>query len=131
MTVAFSPDGSMLVAGYDDGALRLWDPTTGAVLRVIAAHRNNVLDVAFSPDGRVLASGGYDNLVRTWDVATGTQLRELDGHRGDRLDSAHSEPGRVTQPTHIPRPLSPAELEKGGAGSPRKGPPRHSKWRGD
>jgi WD40 repeat protein len=92
MTVAFSPDGSMLVAGYDDGALRIWDPKTGAVLRVIAAHRNNVLDVTFSPDGQELASGGYDNLVRTWDVATGTQLRELDGHRGDVYALAYRPP---------------------------------------
>jgi WD40 repeat protein len=92
MTVAFSPDGSMLVAGYDDGALRIWDSKTGAVLRVIAAHKNSVLDVTFSPDGQALASGGYDNLVRTWDVATGTQLRELDGHRGDVYAVAYRPP---------------------------------------
>ena len=37
--VAFSPDGSMLATTGDDGALRLWDPTTGDLAEDVRVRR--------------------------------------------------------------------------------------------
>ena len=71
-TVAFSPDGRTLAAGYYDFTIRVWDisdPAHPAPLGTpLVGHTNIVVSVAFSPDSRVLASGGYDHTVRLWDV---------------------------------------------------------------
>jgi WD40 repeat protein len=66
-TAVFSPDGAMLIAGKQDGALRIWDVATGTVLTDFPAHQSAVTTLAFSPDGRLLASGARDASVLVWD----------------------------------------------------------------
>src|SRR6516162_3403221 len=79
-SVAFSPDGKVLVSGGWDDTIRLWDVTTGKELRKIDAHKAMVGRVVFSPDGKILASrGGLDGTVRLWDPTTGTQLQKFVG----------------------------------------------------
>lgn len=87
-SVAFGQvDGRPVVAtGSDDYTARLWDPTTGQLLRKpLAGHRNSVRSVAFGQvDGyTVLATGSGDATVRLWDVATGQPVGlPLEKHEG-------------------------------------------------
>lgn len=67
-SLAFSPDGSLLAAAYGDGHLRLWNPSTGALLADLAAHTRPAAALAFSPDGRLLASGGLDGEIVFWAI---------------------------------------------------------------
>jgi WD40 repeat protein len=66
-TALFAPDGTMLLAGKQDGAVRLWDVATGTVLLDFAAHQSPVAALAFSPDGKLLATGARDSSVLIWD----------------------------------------------------------------
>jgi len=63
----FSPDGKLLATAYLDGAVQLWETTTGEPLQ----HENVVWTVAFSPDGRLLATGSSDGTGRLWEVTSG------------------------------------------------------------
>jgi WD40 repeat protein len=69
MSVAFSPDGSILASGSSDKTVRLWDAATGAHLHTLERHADAIMSVAFSPDGSILASGSSDKTVRLWDAA--------------------------------------------------------------
>ena len=95
--VAFSPDGTILASGDDDGTVRLWDVATRRPIGgPLTGHAGSVNAVAFSRDGRTLASGGHDGTVRLWDVATRRQFGgPLTGHTGAVVSVAFSPDGRT------------------------------------
>ena len=65
--MAFSPDGTLIVSGGIDYAVRLWDATTGQQIGPqLIGHKGLVTSVGFSPDGTRIASGSTDGTVRLW-----------------------------------------------------------------
>jgi hypothetical protein len=78
--VDVSQDGRLLVTGGHDGTVRLWDTTSGRVMRTFQGHRGAVTGVSLSADTRRIASGGYDGTVRVWDASSGEEVVVLRGH---------------------------------------------------
>lgn len=72
--LAISPDGKTVATACSDGTIRLWNITTGDLLRAFIGHDGPVNDVSWSPDGRFLATASDDRTVQIWDPATGRRL---------------------------------------------------------
>jgi serine/threonine protein kinase len=99
-SVAYSPDGSRVLAAGTNGRLRLWDVRTGrAVWDVTIPPRPEYTtlapSVAFSPDGKRVAVACWDGVVRLRDAATGGEAGALRGTDGRRaLALAYSPDGK-------------------------------------
>ncbi len=70
IAMAFSPDGSTLAAGVEDGVIRQWDVATGSLTATLAGHTAEVSAVEFDPSGGYIASGSGDSTVCLWNVET-------------------------------------------------------------
>lgn len=79
-SIGFSPDGSLILSGQQDGAVHIWNVSTGAKLRALRGHTDAVLSVAYSRDGRLIGSGSSDQSVRLWNAETGAAIAILTGH---------------------------------------------------
>ncbi len=94
-SVAFSPDGSLVVGGSSDNNIKLWRVSNASLFRTLAGHTNSVRSVAFSPDGDTIASGSADNSIKLWRVSDGSLLRTLTGHIGTVFSVAFSPDGNT------------------------------------
>jgi WD40 repeat protein/tetratricopeptide (TPR) repeat protein len=93
-SVAFSPDGHWIAGGSLRGRVRLWEVTTGRLLREFQHHdgakdkafrsnlgktlaNNGIVGLAFRADGKALIAAGHGGLVRIWDPSNGAKLTDL------------------------------------------------------
>jgi WD40 repeat protein len=83
LSLAYSPDGSLLASGDLGNTVQVWDAASGEILRQMTRPglpNEFVWSVAFSPDGKLLAAGSSDATVSVWDAATGQLVHEFRGH---------------------------------------------------
>lgn len=78
ISVAFSPDGSLLASGSNDNTVNLWQVSDGSLVRTLKSPSGRVTTVFFSPDGLALFSGSSGK-VDMIQVSDGQQLRTFSG----------------------------------------------------
>jgi WD40 repeat protein len=80
-SACFSPDGTLLLAGYDDGTTRVWDTTQGTLIRIIQEGQRfgPVTTVTFSPDGTHFARGSRFGGIEVYERG-GTLLFSITTH---------------------------------------------------
>jgi WD40 repeat protein len=99
-SLAVSPDGERVAAGYRDGVIRLWNLHTGRLDQVLMGHAGAVKALAFQPGGLLLASGGRDGTVRLWSLDTGVERRRFSGPAKEVRCLAFSPDGQTLASGH-------------------------------
>ena len=99
VSLAFSPDGSLLASGGLDGVVLLWDARTGEAPASLPPLDEGPSDgvewVCWHPRGRALLAGSEDFLAYLWDTVTGKLMcAPLAGHGGAVRCGAFTPDGR-------------------------------------
>jgi WD40 repeat protein len=79
-SLAYSPDGALLIAGSDKGDVKVLRSAKRETVHTLKAHAQAVTACAVSSDGKRFATAGNDNVVKLWDTASGKELRRWDLH---------------------------------------------------
>ncbi|GMH36314.1 hypothetical protein BSKO_04182 [Bryopsis sp. KO-2023] len=78
---SFRKDGQLLVAGGEEGIVKVLDANSRTLLRKLDGHKAPCHFTRYSSDGTHVISGADDTTVRWWDISSGEQVLRLDGHR--------------------------------------------------
>ena len=76
--LAYHPNGQILAAGTDDGAVSLWDTANGRLLRTLSSDLRPLASIAFSADGTLVVAAGQTG-VRVWQTSDGAAIPIADG----------------------------------------------------
>jgi WD40 repeat protein len=81
-SLAFSPDGKVLLSGSRDGVVTTWNVADGSQRASYQVLKLDVNALAISPDGRWVAAGGSDqaNQIQIYNVERKTVSSPLDLH---------------------------------------------------
>jgi WD40 repeat protein len=105
--LAFSPDGTKLVIGSEDGTVTIWETADIRERRTFTALTDGntpIRCVAFHPDGNVVAWGTSDGTIKLWDIVQGTQHGEtLRGHLPPVNSIAFSADGKTLVSSGAPQ----------------------------
>jgi WD40 repeat protein len=93
MSVAFSPDGSLLAADSDDGSIRILRISDGKLLKNLS-NVGGIRSIAFSPQGNWLAAGSDNNITYIWRLSDWQEYSYND-HKGAVNVVAFSSDGKL------------------------------------
>lgn len=85
-SLAFSPDGSFLATGHEDGRVRLWNLKNKKPVAEVHLSKLGVSALAFRPDGLELAVATEDCSITLLESKSLKQVGKLLGHK-DRIPS--------------------------------------------
>ncbi|RUS75529.1 hypothetical protein EGW08_016719, partial [Elysia chlorotica] len=77
----------LVVGGYSDGTVRLFDVTKVEMLLKMQPHAVTVTAIVFSADGDMIVSGGSDGLIAVSSPTTGMTVRVINDHKGVAISS--------------------------------------------
>ena len=92
LSLAVSPDGTLLASGSRDGAMKLWDIENNAYITtfdrggffdLLTDEDHDIHTLDFSPDGTLLALGTKDCSVDIWNVSSRTFAGSLESFNND------------------------------------------------
>jgi katanin p80 WD40 repeat-containing subunit B1 len=66
--VQLSPDSRWVASGGADGALKIWDISTGRVQANFFLPGQSVTSIEYNPANLALANGSTDKTVKYWDL---------------------------------------------------------------
>lgn len=98
LSLAFSRDGSLLVAGGGAparfGEIQLWDLPSAKLRHSVMLTGDTIFGVSLSPDATRVAAGCTDNSVRILDVTTGKEVTKMGAHENWVLGTVFSVDGK-------------------------------------
>jgi len=83
--LAFSYDGRLLAAAYEDGVISIMNVASGRIEKVLRAL-TGITALVFAPNGVTLATAAQDNSISIWNLQTDLPQEKLQKH-DDRINA--------------------------------------------
>ena len=89
ISVAFSPDGTLIASGSEDNTVGLWNVASKKRIATLTGHGDQISSMSFSPKGTLLAIGARSRVgesstwsleTELWDVASKKQVADFWNH---------------------------------------------------
>lgn len=77
---SFRRDGRLLVAGDEEGNVKLFDTNSKHILRLFKGHNSAVHRTFFTPDLQYISSFSDDKTVKLWDISTEKLIQSYEKH---------------------------------------------------
>ena len=117
LAVDWTPDGSQVVAGFEDGAIRVWDATSGEQLVTYRIDPSEVLDVAATDGGVIAATVRQSSVVDVFRCEVCGTTDEVIALARERVTRALTAEERVTYLHEAPvASASPVPVESASPG---------------
>lgn len=98
-SVAFSPDGKMIVSGdLIDKTIKLWDVAGGNAKYTLYNDKDAPLSLMFSRDGKEILSRGYGDKIKSWEIMSRNLKQNLTVETFDSSKGKVIPDGRVSSP---------------------------------
>jgi len=91
VSVAISRDGRYVAGGSFDTVVRIWEVSSGVLVKTLRGHGDGVSSVAFTPDGNRLVSGSLDKTLKYWDVSGLGAIGESQGVKTGKKEKIYKE----------------------------------------
>lgn len=85
LAFAFSPDGRNLVSGLGDGDLRVWNVSTGELLKAIAHPAAQIVSISYAPDGAHIAVASFQGDIIVY-TSEGRVVRRWTGPQASSVE---------------------------------------------
>ncbi|MCG9128502.1 hypothetical protein JT359_12945 [Candidatus Poribacteria bacterium] len=81
--IVYAPDGKTIVIGSIDGSIRIWDVSSGKLVKtLITGHYDKITAISFNRDGSKIVTGGSDQSIRLWNIEKEEQVGTSPKHNG-------------------------------------------------
>ena len=74
LSIAFSDDKKMIIGGFRNHKVAVWNIASGNVICSLEGHRNGVTSVSFFGDDRYALTSSYDQTIRFWDLLSKQEI---------------------------------------------------------
>lgn len=86
LSIAFSPNNLNIISGNANKTIKIWDVSTGYIIKKFNELTGEVTSIAWSSDNHRIASCDNGNIIKIWKASTGDLLKILT----DPLDFKYS-----------------------------------------
>lgn len=90
LSTCFSPDNQNLLSCSEDGTAKIWDVSTGRVIKTLAEQSHDISFASYSPSGNYIITTNKDSTIRIWKSQSAKLLKTI--HAPARSISASFSP---------------------------------------